>query len=168
MYTNGSVKLRDLVGLALPGYYNASKIKLYEVDLPENSSPEENSRTSNGNEEQEVNLDLLFSEPLIGSIQMEDAFHQSWASLASDDTSSILSGNSKMTPLIDESDEYQTALEDSLETPEEVQVLLDEIADIVSEKNTATQSSTEQSRNPKNTANTIRKHSEVIQADIID
>ena len=93
------MKLTDLVGLALPRFYNASKIKLYEVDLPK-SSPSEAERTSKKSEdflEQDVNLDLLFSEPLVASIQLDDVFHQSWEFVAYDDTSSVISGTSQAT-----------------------------------------------------------------------
>ena len=39
VYTNGSVKLVDLAGLALPGYYNASKIKHYDYVQDQVSTP---------------------------------------------------------------------------------------------------------------------------------
>ena len=46
VYTNGNVKLIDLAGLTLPGFYNASKIKHYEYsqaseDSPVNQSPDD-------------------------------------------------------------------------------------------------------------------------------
>ena len=33
VYTNGTVKLKDLTGLRLPRYYNISRIKKYECAL---------------------------------------------------------------------------------------------------------------------------------------
>ena len=91
VYTNGSVKLVDLQGLALPGYYNASKIKHYEYVHDQVSTPDKSAT------DDEVNLNhTMFDEPTVGSVKLIDDYDQLWAEVL-DETTQSVSGESMMT-----------------------------------------------------------------------
>ena len=62
VYTNGSVKLKDLAGLLLPGVYNASKIKLYESPPDVGQNRDQGISKQSVQQEEELKLDELFSE----------------------------------------------------------------------------------------------------------
>ena len=96
VYTNGSVKLIDLAGLTLPGFYNASKIKHYEY-----SQASENSPVNQLPEEEEVdpNLQDLFAEPVVGSVELITTYSTKWAAVIDDENQS-------------NSDSMETAMED--------------------------------------------------------
>ena len=91
VYTNGSVKLMDLQGLALPGYYNASKIKHYEyvqdqVSTPDTVAPAIESNLTH----------TMFDEPTVGSIELLHDSNQLWAAIL-DETNQSTSGDSMIT-----------------------------------------------------------------------
>ena len=91
VYTNGSVKLVDLAGLALPGYYNASKIKHYEYVQDQVSTPDKSTT------DEEVNLHHdMFDEPTVGSVELIDDYDKLWAEVL-DETNQSVSGESMMT-----------------------------------------------------------------------
>ena len=71
IYTNGSVKLVDLAGLTLPGFYNASKIKHYEYSHASDASP-----ISHLPDEEDIdpNLQELFAEPVVGSVKLIETY----------------------------------------------------------------------------------------------
>ena len=92
VYTNGSVKLVDLAGLALPGYYNASKIKHYDYVQEQVSTP-----ARQGNDEEiDINIQELFQEPTVGSVELVDEYDKLWAAVL-DETTSSVSGDSMIT-----------------------------------------------------------------------
>ena len=91
VYTNGSVKLVDLAGLALPGYYNASKIKHYEYVQDQVSTPDKSTT------DEEVNLHHdMFDEPTVGSVELIDDYDKLWAEVL-DETNQSVSSESMMT-----------------------------------------------------------------------
>ena len=91
VYTNGSVKLVDLQGLALPGYYNASKIKHYEYVHDQVSTPDKVATND------EFNLNhTMFDEPTIGFVELLHEYDQLWAEIL-DETNQSVSGESMMT-----------------------------------------------------------------------
>ena len=63
VYTNGTIKVRDMLGLRLPGYYNISKIKKYEC-LVQVKGLEERYTLEKGEEssKNEADLNQLFHE----------------------------------------------------------------------------------------------------------
>ena len=91
VYTNGSVKLIDLAGLALPGYYNASKIKHYEYVQDQVSTPDK----STTDEEVDINHDM-FDEPTVGSVELIDDYDKLWAAIL-DETNHSVSSDSMIT-----------------------------------------------------------------------
>ena len=82
VYTNGSVKLMDLQGLALPGFYNASKIKHYEYSPVSEATP-----TSHLPDEEDIdpNLQELFAEPVVGSVELLTTYEAKWAAVIDDE-----------------------------------------------------------------------------------
>ena len=70
VYTNGSVKLVDLVGLALRGYYNASKIKHYEYVHDQVSTPGKSTNDDDveGRNERTVGRPRARARPLTNSL----------------------------------------------------------------------------------------------------
>ena len=91
VYTNGSVKLVDLQGLALPGYYNASKIKHYEYVHDQVSTPDKVAT------DDEIHLNhTMFDEPTVGSVELLHEYDQLWAEVL-DETNQSLSGESMIT-----------------------------------------------------------------------
>ena len=82
VYTNGSVKLVDLAGLTLPGFYNASKIKHYEY-----SHASDSLLVSHSTDEEDIdqNLQELFAEPVVGSVELIDDYASRWAALIDDE-----------------------------------------------------------------------------------
>ena len=86
VYTNGSVKLIDLAGLALPRYYNASKIKHYDYVRKQVSTP----NMPPTEEPIDLNQDL-FEAPVVGSVEIVEEYDKIWAAVL-DDTHSTSHG----------------------------------------------------------------------------
>ena len=90
-----SVKLIDLAGLALPGYYNASKIKHYDYVREHVSTP----NMSPTEAPVDLNQDL-FEAPVVGSVELIEEYDKLWAAVL-DDTQSSASSDSMITVLED-------------------------------------------------------------------
>lgn len=90
VYTNGSVKLADLAGLALPRYYTTSKIKHYEYVHDQVSTPDKSTN------DESVNLNHnMFDEPIVGFVKLINDYDKLWAEIL-DETNQSISRESMM------------------------------------------------------------------------
>ena len=86
VYTNGSVKLVNLAGLALPRYYNASKIKHYEYVQDQVSTPDR----STTNDKVNLHHDM-FDEPTMGPVELITDYDKLWAAILDETNQSVSS-----------------------------------------------------------------------------
>ena len=76
------MKLIDLAGLTLPGFYNASKIKHYDYSQASKDSPV---NQLSDDEDIDPNLQELFAERVVGSVELITNYSTKWAAVIDDE-----------------------------------------------------------------------------------